>query len=288
MFIHTWDGSFARAIFISDDFGESWKKSSAGFDPNALAETFTVASGIIFTAGKYGNGTGYIYKSTDDGQTWNLAKSSDAITRRILSIKVEGQSDYVFASSRSEGVLRSTDLGLSWHQVNTGLPRLDVTEIAANDDLIMATIHNVGLYLSSNLGETWSFVGQGLTDSAGYNIAFNDEYAFYGGLTTGLWRRSLAELYPLNVANSEVQEAKFSVHPNPTNGNITIDYESKLSGAVTLSVFSVGGVLVHEEVLAADRAARAVQLDASGWAGGAYTIVLKSGEEEARGAVIKK
>jgi hypothetical protein len=78
-----------------------------------------------------------------------------------------------------------------------------------------------------------------------------------------------------------------SINPNPTNGNITINYESRLSGVVTLSVYSLGGVLVHEEVLAADRAARAVQIDASGWASGAYTILLKSGEEEARGSVIK-
>ncbi len=78
-----------------------------------------------------------------------------------------------------------------------------------------------------------------------------------------------------------------SINPNPTNGNITVDYDSKLSGAVTLSVYSVGGVLVHEEVLAADRPALPLQLDASGWPSGAYTIVLKSGEDEARGGVIK-
>jgi hypothetical protein len=78
-----------------------------------------------------------------------------------------------------------------------------------------------------------------------------------------------------------------SIYPSPTHDKITIKYESKLSGAVTLSVYSVNGVLVHEEVLAADAAQKPLQLDASGWASGAYTIVLKSGEEEARGSVIK-
>jgi hypothetical protein len=78
-----------------------------------------------------------------------------------------------------------------------------------------------------------------------------------------------------------------SINPNPASGKITVDYESKLSGGVTLAVYSVSGVLVHEEVLASDRGDAAVQIDASVWASGAFTIVLKSGEEEARGGVIK-
>jgi photosystem II stability/assembly factor-like uncharacterized protein len=89
------------------------------------------------------------------------------------------------------------------------------------------------------------------------------------------------------VIRGEKAIAIISINPNPTNGSITIDYESKLSAAVTLSVYSVNGVLVHEEVLALDLAGKPIKLDASGWASGAYTIVLKSGEEEARGSVIK-
>jgi photosystem II stability/assembly factor-like uncharacterized protein len=77
-----------------------------------------------------------------------------------------------------------------------------------------------------------------------------------------------------------------SINPNPTQGSITIDYESKLKGAVTLTVYSVDGVRVHEQVIASDPQ-KPLQLETSGWSSGAYTIVLKCGESEARGGVVK-
>jgi hypothetical protein len=70
------------------------------------------------------------------------------------------------------------------------------------------------------------------------------------------------------VMRGEKAIAIKSINPNPTNGSITIDYDSKLSGAVTLSVYSVNGVLVHEEILGAAPSHKPIQLDASGWASG--------------------
>jgi hypothetical protein len=77
-----------------------------------------------------------------------------------------------------------------------------------------------------------------------------------------------------------------SIAPNPTNGKLTIDYESKLSGEVMLSVYSVNGVVMHEEAI--HSSGKPIKLDTSGWPSGAYTIVLRSGDDEARGSVIKE
>jgi hypothetical protein len=89
-----------------------------------------------------------------------------------------------------------------------------------------------------------------------------------------------------SVIRGERALAIKSITPNPTNGKLTIDYESKLSGEVMLSVYSVNGVVIHEEVI--HSAGKPIQLDTSGWPSGAYTIVLRSGDDEARGSAIKK
>jgi hypothetical protein len=91
---------------------------------------------------------------------------------------------------------------------------------------------------------------------------------------------------PQKVRSADIDVIQISITPNPTNGKLTIDYESKLSGEVMLSVYSVNGVVMHQEVI--HSAGKPIQLDTSGWPSGAYAIVLRSGDDEARGSVIKE
>jgi hypothetical protein len=276
-----------QGLYASNDLGTNWQPSNGGMDMRWLPHSFSSANGLVFAVGAYEDSLGGIYKSTDEGASWTKIKQMASRSRRILSMKVSAKPDYLFAASRTQGVLRSSDLGETWEQRNNGLPGLDVFELGAKGNLLIAIVGYLGLHVSTDYGETWSFAGQGITDSVGYTIALNDNFAYFGGVTSGLWRRPLTEFYTQSVTRATTGYIPLVIYPNPTNGNITIDYESKLSGAETLSVYSVDGVLVHEEIVALASAGKPIKLDASGWASGAYTIVLKSGENEARGSVIK-
>lgn len=64
----------------------------------------------------------------------------------------------VYASGLDFGVLRSTDGGATWQEVNTGLPRLEITALALHSfrrETLFAWLQNDGVYRSEDGGAKW-------------------------------------------------------------------------------------------------------------------------------------
>ena len=88
----------------------------------------------------------------------------------VLAMSPDFASDRtVFAGSEHAGVLKSTDGGQTWKQVNTGIydgnvPALVVSPGFAADRTVYAGTRTQGLFRSTDGGETWVQTGQGLPD----------------------------------------------------------------------------------------------------------------------------
>jgi hypothetical protein len=76
--------------------------------------------------------------------------------------------DTLFVVSCSQGdVLRSTDLGVSWHFATNGLPGAEpLTVHALPTGLFISTA--LGLYRSVDGGDQWSYAGNGLPDPSSW------------------------------------------------------------------------------------------------------------------------
>ena len=190
-----WAGmQFERGIYKSTDGGETWVKKdngitewneitvrNFGIDPNNSDIVFAgceISTGIM---GKWFDRTrGKIYKTEDGGENWRCVWEGNSLVRFVLVDPTN--SNIVYASTGifdreaieefGVGILKSTDGGETWHQINSGITdhlfvgflEMHPTDpnilFAAVGNDTMATYYGKdgGIYRTTNGGESWEKV----------------------------------------------------------------------------------------------------------------------------------
>ncbi len=81
---------------------------------------------------------------------------------------------------------------------------------------------------------------------------------------------------PGSVGSTLIAEAKVSIFPNPTNGNLHIKWENQETGNAAISVADIIGREVYRSTLNVDAASGQVQLELADLKDGIYMIMIKS------------
>jgi photosystem II stability/assembly factor-like uncharacterized protein/fibronectin type 3 domain-containing protein len=110
---------------------------------------------------------GGLWKSTTGGNNWTVCGTDQMATLGVASIAIDpsnpntiyiGTGDQDGWDALGEGVYKSTDGGISWIQMNTGMGDVTVTRLLISSEspnmLIAAT--SEGVYKSYNSGASWS------------------------------------------------------------------------------------------------------------------------------------
>ena len=126
--------------------------------------------------------------STDDGQTWTTSLQTD-----VLSLAVDGAT--LLAATRYNGVAVSTDGGQTWqtqlYRETTG--QFGVALIAGRA-WYAASLYQETLFYSDDKGVTWRNIGAGLPTNPIPRWPLRaTSCSWYGG---NVWARPLAELRP--------------------------------------------------------------------------------------------
>ncbi len=96
-----------------------------------------------------------IFISQNDGRSWYTVAFKDLVT----AITADG--DTVYLGTRTQGVFRSDDAGLTWKPIRDGLQTYDngsygeVRRILLMSDQIINVMYHKGTYVSNDHGETW-------------------------------------------------------------------------------------------------------------------------------------
>ena len=139
-------------VYFSNDTGASWTATNF---PNKRTYSVAVKGTTVF-AGTDSS----IYKSTDNGNTWNISKS---VLGQVSAIVISPSGSFVYAGTNN-GVFRSTDLGETWTATNTGITSNSVLSLAqfpagsADSSYIFAGT-NGGIFCSKDNGSTWRACG---------------------------------------------------------------------------------------------------------------------------------
>lgn len=96
-------------------------------------------------------------------------------TYAISTYAVSG--NYIFAGAYGEGIFLSTDNGINWTQVNSGLTDQFVNAIAVNGDHIFVGTDG-GVFLSTNNGSNW--IAKGLADVGSFSIVIHNNQIYTG------------------------------------------------------------------------------------------------------------
>ncbi len=125
-FASFFDG-FGGQLFKSTNKGDNWELVSTA--PANLDILFVSKNGYLY-GGRSSIQPDFLFRSTDDGLTWNSVGQS-VFTNRIADIE-ENQLGHLFVSSPGLGVFRSTDNGDSWLAINSGFSSLNPSKIAVD------------------------------------------------------------------------------------------------------------------------------------------------------------
>ena len=96
-----------------------------------------------------------IFVSQNDGRSWYTVAFKDLVT----AITADGET--VYLGTRTQGVFRSDDAGLTWKPIRDGLQTYDngtygeVRRILLMPDQIINVMYHKGTYVSNDRGETW-------------------------------------------------------------------------------------------------------------------------------------
>jgi len=305
-------GTFGDGLFISSNGGTSWSAvvDTLLLDPDVISLTLI---GSVVYAGTF---FGYVF-TTDlsdtalqsvplsylgdpvytllDVDTSLFASTYDGVLVSNPASAIWQQKDssftpvvycldtclgFLFAGTAGQGVFRSSDGGLSWDAVDSGVADPNINAlVSVSGNLFAGT--NEGVFLTSNGGVSWSAVNTGLTTSIVYSLGASATTLFLGS-NVGIWSRPLSDMIVLAVRPpGAMQPARFSLeqnYPNPFNPTTTIRYSLPHRADVSLSVYNILGQEVARLVSGNEESGEhQVRFDATGIASGVYFYRLQSG-----------
>jgi photosystem II stability/assembly factor-like uncharacterized protein len=97
---------------------------------------------------------------------------------QISALGTDGTNYY--AGISGHGIFVSSDNGVSWKAINTGLSRLNVLSIAAKGSMVLAGTDSNGVFLSTNSGNNWVSINNGLGNLCINVLTINDAAVFAG------------------------------------------------------------------------------------------------------------
>jgi len=170
--------------YKTTDGGDNWTRSITGLGSNYYASAIEIdpsGSNILYLAISGGTSTGgddagtfydgAIYKSTNSGESWsNLGLATPIDKSRITKIMAWDSNNIYFVGTNTSntaeavGLMKSSDAGQNWSQVNTPDIHVEVFDVAPLDKnkMIVGTFDSLYMYKSSNGGTSWesfSFYG---------------------------------------------------------------------------------------------------------------------------------
>jgi ligand-binding sensor domain-containing protein len=179
-----------------------------------------------------------------------------------------------------DGMFISTNEGINWSTINSGLNYRNINSLAASATNIFAGSCGGGVYLSTNNGSNWTTINTGLTNLFIQKLFIDGSYIYAGTVNGIVWRRELSQVITsLNDEDEIVNQFVFEQnYPNPFNPNTAIEYSLFENSFVILKVYDMLGsevaLLINEEKAAGKYR---VDFDASKLSTGVYIYKLTAG-----------
>ena len=170
-----------QAVKYSDDSGKNWQALPLP-DKQGAHSIIKANNGDLLAANRY-NG---LYRSTDNGKTWQYAD-------RDLNIWTLAKNDKgeLFASVIDRGMYRSKDNGKSWQEINNGLgtkPIRSAWSILTDKNTIYIAAYNRGFFKSTDNGNTWQAMSQGLNKPMALSLFLSESGEVFGGTSAGIYQ----------------------------------------------------------------------------------------------------
>jgi|GEM_PF-971026 len=157
-----------------------WQQVTYPF-PEAVSTLKVDNNGVLFACVLHD-----VFYSEDEGINWTQCTNWPGYSPKCISFN---SSHHIFIGTYSNGILRSTDGGVTFTAINTGLSFMNVwcTAVLDNDDILAGTPG--GLFRSVNNGDSWAPYGTGLPNDELKELSVgNNGKVFAGTNESGVYR----------------------------------------------------------------------------------------------------
>lgn len=168
--------------FVASNQGQLWESTSEGYTwqpvsplPVATEVRLSAAGQDLLAALK----TGRVYRSTDDGRSWNL--SDTGITAQEVRTIFYHNTLLLAAPILQPVLYRSTDFGENWSAVDSGYDATSVLDFTGLGKDIYAAAGDKAIYHSTNKGISWESMTNGLPARTYAQVMHADKKVVYVG-----------------------------------------------------------------------------------------------------------
>jgi len=168
-------GTYHEGIYKTKDGGASWDPKTTGmtnWSSVRVLSMFRHTNGDIYAAATDYGDNGYIYKSTDIGETWTVI--SDPLTDKSFTDVIVTEDERIFVTTWNGSVYRSDNGGVAWSDVSAEIDDIFIGCIGLlpSDVLLVGTNYG-GLYRSADYGTTWQQISDGIYGAKVWDIVFD-------------------------------------------------------------------------------------------------------------------
>jgi photosystem II stability/assembly factor-like uncharacterized protein len=206
-------------------------------------------------AGMYENPDLNVFVSVDYGESFervnNYSGAELGYLTAIATHPVDSATAYLlFSLDHKPKILRTADLGETWEDIsgfgtdsssNNGFPDVMVFSLLVfpyNTDILWAGTE-IGIFESTDNGATWHYADNGLPAVSVWQMFIQDQTIVVATHGRGIWT---ASQWPGGIDDNELDtEFKLLTFPNPSNGQITLRYESEIFAPLRISVYTLSG-----------------------------------------------
>ncbi len=190
--------SEGNKIFRSYDDGQNWTLINYSFQQGPVNSIYLDDEGDLYAGGGFAE----LYKSTDNGGSWETLTSDNEFTALCKD------SSYFYGGT-NQGIFRSTDGGYTWYGYSYGLFHNSLTSIISYRRNIFACTYGGGAYLLNGNNNQWEFRSTGM-DAAWISalIIDSENNVFAGTYGRGIQRQTNNNLFNWQSANSGVNSSE--------------------------------------------------------------------------------
>jgi len=240
-------------VYFSTNYGLSWKKELWPFTNVSSIAISPQNNKTIFLGINYGNGSGLIYFTNDNGTTWQSSSLNghapqsiviDPINSSIILVSNPYYYSYYYPNGSFAGygavIYKSIDGGANFYEVDIKMPNVlpwfytpfgsQLLYVPNTDVVLFAS--GEGLYISYDAGSDWSVINGNATPFAFTGISLSNGNVYVSTQGEGVIYAPLGSILPHKVTFTE------SGLPPNTKWSVVLDgmTESSTSSSITFSV----------------------------------------------------
>ena len=195
-----------------------WEKLTNGIPENINAADIACSDSVVIVTW----GTSQIYRSTDNGDSWqNLTVQDLFAGDKIVSYR---PGEFYLGSDDVDMLFKSTDYGLTWQLLNNPLSNSNVQAIFAKDNEVFVGSSKDGISTSKDSGVNWERTNTGLTSMSITCFTNIGDEIYAGSKLNGIYKRINGIIPSPDTTQSLINVLSDSVFYN--NKQITLIWSS--------------------------------------------------------------